>query len=79
MTHLKKTIRDVSELLKDTPSNLIATSVRRRWISPCLLSIVVAGFSQVASAALEEVVVTARKTAESLQDTPISVTALSGD
>ena len=79
MTHLKKTIRDVSELLKFTPSNLTATSVRRHWISPCLLSIVVAGFSQVASAALEEVVVTARKTAESLQDTPISVTALSGD
>ena len=79
MTHLKKTIRDVSELLKFTPSNLIASSVRRHWISPCLLSIVGAGFSQVASAALEEVVVTARKTAESLQDTPISVTALSGD
>ncbi|GIR72028.1 MAG: hypothetical protein CM15mP74_32790 [Halieaceae bacterium] len=79
MTHPKKTIRDVSELLKFTPSNLIVTSVRKHWISPCLVSIVVAGFSQVASAALEEVVVTARKTAESLQDTPISVTALSGD
>jgi iron complex outermembrane receptor protein len=31
------------------------------------------------SASLEEVVVTARKKVESLQDTPISVTALSGD
>ena len=36
-------------------------------------------FGQPALANLEEVVVTARKKTESLQDTPISVTALSGD
>ena len=36
-------------------------------------------FGQPAFANLEEVVVTARKKTESLQDTPISVTALSGD
>ena len=35
--------------------------------------------SQTVVAELEEVVVTARKKTESLQDTPISVTALSGD
>ena len=32
-----------------------------------------------AAAVLEEVVVTARKRAESLQDTPLSITAFSGD
>ena len=43
----------------------------------CLLAI--ATFPTGVSANLEEVVVTARKKSESLQDTPISVTALSGD
>ena len=37
------------------------------------------GIGQPAFATLEEIVVTARKKSESLQDTPISVTALSGD
>ena len=79
MTQSEKKIPDVSELPKFKPSNLIATSVRRSWRSAYLLAIAVAGLSATASATLEEVVVTARKTAESLQDTPISVTALSGD
>ena len=79
MTQSEKKFPDVSELPKVKPSNLIATSVRRSWTSACLLAISVAGLSTTASATLEEVVVTARKTAESLQDTPISVTALSGD
>jgi iron complex outermembrane receptor protein len=79
MTQSEKKIPDVSELPKFKPSNLIATSVRRSWNSAYLLAIAVAGLSATASATLEEVVVTARKTAESLQDTPISVTALSGD
>ena len=79
MTQSEKKIPDVSELPKFKPSNLMATSVRRSWTSACLLAIAVAGLSTTASATLEEVVVTARKTAESLQDTPISVTALSGD
>ena len=79
MTQLEKKFPVVSELPKVKPSNLIATSVRRSWTSACLLAISVAGLSTTASATLEEVVVTARKTAESLQDTPISVTALSGD
>ena len=79
MTQSEKKFPDVSELPKVKPSNLIATSVRRSWTSACLLAIAVAGLSTTASATLEEVVVTARKTAESLQDTPISVTALSGD
>ncbi len=79
MTQSEKKIPDVSELPKFKPSNLIATSVRRSWASAYLLAIAVAGLSATASATLEEVVVTARKTAESLQDTPISVTALSGD
>ena len=79
MTQSEKKFPDVSELPKVKSSNLIATSVRRSWTSACLLAISVAGLSTTASATLEEVVVTARKTAESLQDTPISVTALSGD
>ena len=79
MTQSEKKFPDVSELPKVKSSNLIATSVRRSWTSACLLAIAVAGLSTTASATLEEVVVTARKTAESLQDTPISVTALSGD
>ena len=79
MTQSEKKFPDVSELPKVKPSNLIATSVSRSWTSACLLAISVSGLSTTASATLEEVVVTARKTAESLQDTPISVTALSGD
>jgi iron complex outermembrane receptor protein len=79
MTQSEKKIPDVSELPKFKPSNLIATSVHRSWTSAYLVAIAVAGLSATASATLEEVVVTARKTAESLQDTPISVTALSGD
>ena len=79
MTQSEKKIPDVSELPKFKPSDLMATSVRRSWTSACLLAIAAAGLSTTASATLEEVVVTARKTAESLQDTPISVTALSGD
>ena len=79
MTQSEKKIPDVSALHKFKPSNLIATSVRRSRTSACLLALAVAGLSTTASATLEEVVVTARKTAESLQDTPISVTALSGD
>ena len=43
----------------------------------CLMAI--ATFPKSVNANLEEVVVTARKKVESLQDTPISVTALSGD
>ena len=79
MTQSEKKIPDVSELPNFKSSDLMATSVRRSWTSACLLAIAVAGLSTTASATLEEVVVTARKTAESLQDTPISVTALSGD
>ena len=55
-----------------------ATS-RPNWSVLLLASLSLSILPSVASAALEEVVVTARKTAESLQDTPISVTALSGD
>ncbi len=51
----------------------------KRWSLSLMASVSIAILPSVASAALEEVVVTARKTAESLQDTPISVTALSGD
>ena len=51
----------------------------KKWSLLVLTSTSVAMLPSFASAALEEVVVTARKTAESLQDTPISVTALSGD
>ena len=79
MTQSEKKISDVSGLHNFKPSNLIETSARRSWISACLLAIAVAGLATTAKATLEEVVVTARKTAESLQDTPISVTALSGD
>jgi iron complex outermembrane receptor protein len=51
----------------------------KRWPLSLLASLTVVILPPVAEATLEEVVVTARKTAESLQDTPISVTALSGD
>ena len=51
----------------------------KKWSVSLLASLSLSILPSVASAALEEVVVTARKTAESLQDTPISVTALSGD
>ena len=56
-----------------------AAGALKKWILLVLASASVAVLPPLASAALEEVVVTARKTAESLQDTPISVTALSGD
>ena len=51
----------------------------KTWSVSLLASLSISILPSVASAALEEVVVTARKTAESLQDTPISVTALSGE
>ena len=46
-------------------------SSRPNWSVSLLASLSLSILPSVASAALEEVVVTARKTAESLQDTPI--------
>ena len=54
-----------------------ASALKRRMRGViCLMAI--ATFPTSVNANLEEVVVTARKKVESLQDTPISVTALSG-
>ena len=49
--------------------------------TPMIAALALATASSVASAqlVLEEVIVTAQKRAESLQDVPISVTALQGD
>ena len=55
-----------------------ALALKRR-VTGVVCLIVIATFPTDVSANLEEVVVTARKKVESLQDTPISVTALSGD
>jgi iron complex outermembrane receptor protein len=55
---------------------------RAAWLAaalPLTTAFPVIGSSQVQAAALEEVVVTARKRAENLQQTPIAVTALSGE
>ena len=51
----------------------------KRRITGVMCLIAIETFPTGVSANLEEVVVTARKKVESLQDTPISVTALSGD
>ena len=66
LTNLSKQGGEITDLLK-------------KWSLLVLTLASVAMLPSFASAALEEIVVTARKTAESLQDTPISVTALSGD
>ena len=52
-----------------------------RLIKYCLAAIVALGFQvpAFAQASLEEVIVTAQRTEQSLQDVPIAVTALSGD
>ena len=79
MTRFEKKIPAGAVLPQFRTSNLISTLVRNNWMSPYFVAVLIASLSATASATLEEVVVTARKTAESLQDTPISVTALSGD
>ena len=61
-----------------SPRLTLALALKQRVVSAMCLA-AVATLPTVASANLEEVVVTARKKVESLQDTPISVTALSGD
>ena len=60
------------------PRLTLALALTQRVVSAMCLA-AVATLPTVVSANLEEVVVTARKKVESLQDTPISVTALSGD
>jgi iron complex outermembrane receptor protein len=52
-----------------------------RLIKYCLAAIVALGFQvpAFAQASLEEVIVTAQRTEQSLQDVPIAVTALSAD
>ncbi len=51
-----------------------------RYIAPAFWTITAAAFSPLASAAtLEEVVVTAQHRSQSLQDVPVSVSAISGD
>ena len=61
------------------PSRLAPALARKQSVISAMCLAAVATLPTVASANLEEVVVTARKKVESLQDTPISVTALSGD
>ena len=60
------------------PRLTLVLALKQRVVSAMCLA-AVATLPTVVSANLEEVVVTARKKVESLQDTPISVTALSGD
>ena len=64
---------------KSRSLRLPPASAFKRRITGVMCLIAIAAFPPGVSANLEEVVVTARKKVESLQDTPISVTALSGD
>ena len=79
MRQSEKKIPDLSELPRFKPLNWIAGLIRQTVTWSSLSVIAFTGLSMTANATLEEVVVTARKKVESLQDTPISVTALSGD
>lgn len=79
MRQPEKKIPDLSALPQPKLPNWISGLGRQSVTWSCLAAISITGASITANATLEEVVVTARKTAESLQDTPISVTALSGD
>ena len=79
MTRFEKKIPAGAGLPQFRTSNLTSTFVRNNRMSQYFVAVLIASLSATASATLEEVVVTARKSAESLQDTPISVTALSGD
>ncbi len=72
MTMLINFGSNVSPLTKSARS-------RRVWSVMLTLGALTLSNSVLVEANLEEVVVTARKKVESLQDTPISVTALSGD
>jgi outer membrane receptor protein involved in Fe transport len=56
-----------------------ATSLRQKLITRTLILATVGASGAAMAAALEEVIVTAQKRAESLQDVPISVSALNGE
>jgi len=79
MRQPEKKFPNLSALPQLKLPNWISGLGRRSVTWSCLVAISITSVSITANATLEEVVVTARKTAESLQDTPISVTALSGD
>ena len=79
MRQSEKKIPDLSELPRFKPLDWILVLIRQTVTWSSLGAIAFTGLSMTANATLEEVVVTARKKVESLQDTPISVTALSGD
>ena len=64
---------------KSRSLRLTPASALKRRMTGVICLIAIAAFPTSVNANLEEVVVTARKKVESLQDTPISVTALSGD
>ena len=64
---------------KSTPLRPASALAFKRRLMSTMCLIAIATLPTGVSANLEEVVVTARKKVESLQDTPISVTALSGD
>ena len=51
----------------------------RRAVASILLAQAAIGVAQAQTAQLEEIVVTAQKRAENLQDTPIAISAVTGD
>ena len=79
MTRLERMFSHFSLSTKST-SLRSASALALKWrLMSTMFLIAIATLPTGVSANLEEVVVTARKKVESLQDTPISVTALSGD
>jgi outer membrane receptor protein involved in Fe transport len=51
-----------------------------KYVSKSILAVAISGIAMSANAAmLEEIVVTAQQRAESLQDVPVSVAAITGD
>ena len=79
MTKFEQRFSHLSLSHERRPLRFSPVFASKRWLASTMCLIAIATLPTDVSANLEEVVVTARKKVESLQDTPISVTALSGD
>ena len=79
MTKFKRMFSHSVMAPKCRPFGLAPASACKRRMMGTMCLAAIATLPTGVSANLEEVVVTARKKVESLQDTPISVTAISGD